>query len=327
MAVEFQEYKGRGKRKPINPQHKFPLLRLLILAVAAFAVYWSGLITKIANELPLPGNESEPVVDTWETRCSFAGGSPMMISDNLVECSWEFTEERLDSLVFPNPFLRYLGSIREGLGSKMYWYASIKNFSMPIFVLFENTERYNYYHMMKADSSYVWIRKRAGNLMSDVAPEPAADNGCRFPGLCPHMPLEWSAVRIAEGFDFEGQESLIAADVFRGLGEAPVHAVLPGKVLNLGKDSLGYFVEIEHGNNILSKTSGLGSRNEDLAVGDSVRTDVPIGKLLPKDSSAFYLSIRENGRFVRWKDFYAEAYPFSAVEIEAYEASIRKMFY
>lgn len=327
MAVEFQEYKGKGKRKPINSQHKFPLLRLLILAAAAFAVYWSGVITKIANALPLPGNETEPVIITWETRCIAAGGSPQTIADNLAECSWEFTEERLDSLVFPNPFLRYLGSIREDFVSKIYWYANVKDFSKPLFVLFENNERHRYYHMMKSDSSYVWIRKRAENMLSDVHVEPAADDGCRFPGVCPHMPMEWSAVHIAEGFDFEGLESLIAADIFRGLGEAPVHAVLPGKILNVGKDSLGYFVEIDHGNNIQSKTSGLGMRNESLAVGDSVMTDVPIGNLPPKDSSAFYLSIRENGRFVRWKDFYGEAYPVSTQEIETFEANIRKMLY
>lgn len=298
MAVEFQEY--RGKRKPINPQHKFPLLRLLLLAVAAFVVYWSGIPSKIANALPLPGNEPEVVVETWDSRCVAVGGEALAVNDSLGQCSWQLGEN--DSLLLPDPFLRYLSSLRKVASPKLYWYARMDDFGSPLVVVFDNGSRENYYRMMKQDSSFVWI----------------GDKGCRFPGVCPHMPLEWSALTITEGFDFEGQESLIAKDVFRGVGEAPIHAVLPGRVLDLGKDSLGYFVEIDHGNNISSRTSGMGLPADSLKVGDSVKVDVPVGRLAPMDSSEFYLDLRENGRFVRWKDFYAEAYPFSSDEIASF---------
>ncbi|PWJ61606.1 MULTISPECIES: M23 family metallopeptidase [unclassified Fibrobacter] len=298
MAVEFQEYKG--KRKPINTQHKFPLLRLLIVAIAAFAVYWSGLPTKIANALPLPGNEPEVVVETWDSRCVAVGGEAVTVNDSIGQCSWQLSEN--DSLLLPDPFLRYLSSRRKISDPKLYWYAKTTDFASPLVVLYDNGTREGYYHMMKKDSSYVWVK----------------DNGCRFPGVCPHMPLEWSALSITEGFDFEGQESLIAMDVFRGIGEAPIHAVLPGRVLDLGKDTLGYFVEIDHGNNISSRTSGMGLRADSLKVGDSVKVDVPVGRIAPMDSSEFYLSVRENGRFVRWKDFYAEAYPFTAEDVSTF---------
>lgn len=298
MAVEFQEYKG--KRKPINTQHKFPLLRLLIVAIAAFAVYWSGLPTKIANALPLPGNEPEVVVETWDSRCVAVGGEAVTVNDSIGQCSWQLSEN--DSLLLPDPFLRYLSSRRKISDPKLYWYAKTTDFASPLVVLYDNGTREGYYHMMKMDSSYVWVK----------------DNGCRFPGVCPHMPLEWSALSITEGFDFEGQESLIAMDVFRGIGEAPIHAVLPGRVLDLGKDTLGYFVEIDHGNNISSRTSGMGLRADSLKVGDSVKVDVPVGRIAPMDSSEFYLSVRENGRFVRWKDFYAEAYPFTAEDVSTF---------
>lgn len=298
MAVEFQEYKG--KRKPINTQHKFPLLRLLIVAIAAFAVYWSGLPTKIANALPLPGNEPEVVVETWDSRCVAVGGEAVTVNDSIGQCSWQLSEN--DSLLLPDPFLRYLSSRRKISDPKLYWYAKTTDFASPLVVLYDNGTREGYYHMMKMDSNYVWVK----------------DNGCRFPGVCPHMPLEWSALSITEGFDFEGQESLIAMDVFRGIGEAPIHAVLPGRVLDLGKDTLGYFVEIDHGNNISSRTSGMGLRADSLKVGDSVKVDVPVGRIAPMDSSEFYLSVRENGRFVRWKDFYAEAYPFTAEDVSTF---------
>lgn len=322
MAVEFQEYKG--KRKPINPQHKFPLLRLLLVALAAFLVYWSGLTSKIANALPLPGNEPEIVEETWESRCVATDGMGRNLSDSLAECSWGLSESNQDSLLLPDPFLRYLASLRKVSYAQIFWIAPVSDFSNPFLVSYQNDYGFNYYRVRKADSSYVWIRKA---ILSDVKHSDeelqkhaqwAKDDGCRFPGVCPHMPLEWSALPITEGFDFEGQESLIAADVFRGIGEAPVYAILPGKVQDLGKDSLGYFVDIDHGNNITSRTSGLGLRNESLSQGDSIRIDVPIGRLAPLDSAVFYLSVRESGRFVRWKDFYQEAYPASDKEIRTF---------
>ncbi len=323
MAVEFREYKG--KRKPINPQHKFPLLRLLLVALAAVAVYFSGLPSKIADALPLPGNEPEEIEDTWETHCSMAGGSPRVLSDSLVQCTWNVNEVNQDSLLLPDPFLRYLASLRKTSYMEISWMAHVRDFSNPLMVFSRDEYRNEYLHMRRPDSSFVWIRRAVESASDAAASFSARDDGCRFPGICPHVPLEWSALPITDGFDFEGQESLIAADVFRGLGEAPVYAILPGHILDIGKDSLGYFAEISHGNNISSRTSGMGMRNESLSVGDSVQVDVPIGKLAPLDSSVFYLSVRENGRFVRWKNFYEDAYPVSRKEIDAFLDNVARL--
>ena len=304
MPVEFQEY--RGKRKPINPRHKYPLIRLLLVAVASFLAYWSGLFSAIANALPLPGNEDERPLDTWDYRCRLHGGTPFTPKESLAQCSWILDDSvKVDRL--PNPFLRYVASLRQGSKSKLHWIAPVIDFHNPVLVLHEDSLTSVYLHYAKKDSSRVWISKTTG---------------CKFPGVCPRLPLEWSALPIDESFDFEGQESLLAMDVFRGIGEAPVYPVLAGKILEHGHDSSGYFVEIDHGYNVTSKTSGMGSLSENLAVGDSVGMETVLGRLSPKDSAVFFLSVRQNGQFMRWNDFYASTHPVAQDSLNAFEKGL-----
>lgn len=302
MPVDFQEYKG--KRKRVNPQHKFPLLRLLLVALAAFLAYWSNVVQVIANALPLPGNE-EAAVKSWEDYCRGVGGTAFSLDNGLAQCSW-ILNDSLESRILPNAFLRYVASLRTKEVASLHWIASAEEFSNPDFVLLEDSVRHEYVHMMNEDSSYVWISK---------------ENGCRFPGACPRLPMAWSALTISEGFDFEGLESLLAMDVFRGIGEAPIHPILSGAVVDVGKDSLGYYIEIDHGFNISSRTSGLGELNKSLSVGALVTADSAVGRLLPQDSAAFYLTVRQNGLFVRWEDFYAYSHPAAAKNIAAFEKS------
>ncbi|MCQ2108291.1 MAG: M23 family metallopeptidase [Fibrobacter sp.] len=304
MSVEFQEYKGR--RKKIKTQHKFPLIRLLLVAVAAFLAYWSGLAQKIADALPLPGNEEVVVVDNWESRCKSHGGTPFALEHGLAQCSWILNDSTFVERL-PNTFLRYVASLRHSETSKLHWVAPIEDFSNARFVLHEDENKYEYLHLMTKDSSYVWVSKKTG---------------CRFPGICPQLPMEWSALPISDGFDFEGQESLIAMDVFRGIGEAPIQPILPGIILSMGKDSLGYFMEIDHGFNVTSKTSGMGFLKENLMVGDSIKAGTTIGRLSPQDSSAFFLTVRQNGLFVRWNDFYAAAHPVQQNVVAEFEKSL-----
>jgi len=157
---------------------------------------------------------------------------------------------------------------------------------------------------MLDDSSYAWID---------------ASTGCRFPGLCPSLPLDWSNIHISENFDFDGHDRLLAEDAFLGPGEAPVHPVLPGVVIAVGKDSLGTYVEIDHGNNVSSRTSGLASS---AAVGDTVDLNSVVGRLPPKDSAEYFLSVRRNGLFVRWADFYRMSHLVDSVEIAKFKARI-----
>ena len=230
--------------------------------------------------------------------------------------------------MLPNPFLRYLASLRTRSAAEIVWIFRTRDFSDPLSALFLNEKRSYFHHLKKQDSSYVWIRGAVAETIPgslELTNFPGGEDGCRFPGVCPRIPLEWSAIPITDGFDFEGQESLIAADVFRGLGEAPIQAVLPGCVVDLGKDSQGYFMEIDHGNNISSRTFGMGMVNEIFSVGDTVPLGYPIGRLAPRDSSVFYLSVRENGRFIRWKEFYGDAYPVSEKEISDFRENLVRL--
>lgn len=304
MAADFQEYKG--KQKPINSTHKFPLLRLLLIAEAAFFVYWSGLVTKIADTLSQIGNESEPAELSWDEKCLAYGGTSFNLERGLGQCSWVIDDSTEVSRL-PNSFLRYVSQLRHSSKSKLHWIASRKNFSDASLVVHDDSTQSIFLRYMKPDSSFVWINKATG---------------CRYPGVCPRQPLKWSALPITEDFDFEGQESLLGMDVFRGIGEAPVHPVLSGKVLGTGKDSLGYFVDIDHGYNVMSRTSGLGSLNDEVKVGSEVFFETRLGSLPPQDSATFFLTVRQNGLFVRWTDFYEATHPVQDEHIRAFVKSL-----
>ena len=111
-------------------------------------------------------------------------------------------------------------------------------------------------------------------------------------------------------------------DVFYGIGEAPIYPVLPGRILEIGRDTLGFFVEVDHGYNVASKTSGMGAVSDSLSVGDSVGIGSVLGRLLPKDSAMFFLTVRQNGQFVRWTDFYALTHPVLPDSLSSFEKSI-----
>lgn len=301
MPVDFQEY--RGKRKQVNQKKRFPLLRLLLVALAAYLAYWSGLAAKIADALPLPGNADDRSVDSWEFRCKTYGGKPFSLRDSLSQCSWILDDSTRVSLL-PNPFLRYVAQERKAPKSKLHWVTRTNDFRNAALVMHEDSVISVYLHYMKGDSSFVWISK---------------NSGCRFPGVCPGLPLDWSALPISEDFDFEGQESLLAMDVFQGIGEAPIYPVLAGKVLDTGKDSVGYFIELDHGNNVTSRSSGMGSLGKTFAKGDTVGVETVLGRFPPKDSAVFFLTVRQNGQFIRWVDFYESAHPVTKDSLLAFE--------
>lgn len=303
MPVEFQEYKR--KRKPINFQHKFPLIRLVLLTLAAFLAYWSGLAAKIADALPLP-ESGDKAIETWDSRCKLNGGTPFALQQGLAQCSW-IVEDSVPLTRLPNPFLRYVASLRKSVKSKLHWVAPVDDFNNAVLVMHEDSLPNVYFRYMKEDSSYIWVSK---------------NSGCKFPGVCPRLPLSWSALPIDDNFDFEGQESLLAMDVFLGIGEAPIYPVLSGRILETGRDSSGFFVEIDHGYNVMSRTSGMGVLGDSLSVGKSIDMNTVLGRLSPKDSAVFFLSVRQNGQFVRWTDFYALTHPVLPDSILSFEKTI-----
>ncbi len=300
MPVEFPTEIQRKKRKN-NLQHKFPLVRIVFFFILIVVAYANGWFRMLVDRLPLPGNKepASPFVEEWIEGCTSYDGTPFELKDGYVQCSWVAN----DSLVLPNSFLRYVKSIASD-GAKIHWVAPKKDFGEALLVVVEDTTRSVYLHMTREDSSKVWISSKTG---------------CLFPGPCPHVPLGWSALSIVDNFDFEGLEQLLSADVFRGLGEAPIYPVLPGVVLEAGRDSLGMFVELNHGNGITSRMFGIGSWKIAPTVGRMLSVKDAVGRLSPQDSASFFLTVRQNGLFVRWKDFYKLTHPVDSAQIAIFK--------
>lgn len=303
MAVEFSEY--RGKRKRSFHKRRFPLIRLLFLLLLVVLAQVFGLFRKVVDALPLGVNESVETELTWKTVCDSSRGAFDELKNGLQSCRWNLK----DSIgVLPTSFLRYVVAMRDFEATNVVWVADSNDFTTGKFVRLEHDSLvHDFLLVEKSDSSRYWID---GN------------NGCRFPGLCPQRPLGLSAVPISVNFDFEGQESLLATDVFIGDAEAPVYPVLPGVVLDAGKDSLGYFVEIDHGDNVTTRTSGMGLLTKPLYAGDSVVSDAPLGRLMPQDSATFFLTVRQNGLFIRWNEFYEFAHPVDSSSIAIFRKRI-----
>lgn len=244
---------------------------------------------------------------SWKVECEKYSGKAFELDRELVQCSW-FVQDSMGEL--PNSFLRYVASLRKKNVSALHWVASATDFSRALFVLHEDSVTSAYLHIPLADSSMVWVD---------------ASTGCRFPGFCPEQPLGWSSLSISEDFDFSGQEALLAMDKLGGVGEAPVRPILSGTVIASGKDSLGYFIEIDHGYNVSSRMSGLFRYDKDsvfFSPGDKVDVLTLVGRIAPKDGSAIYLTIRRNGHFVRWNDFFAESHPVDSVKISKFREQI-----
>jgi len=131
------------------------------------------------------------------------------------------------------------------------------------------------------------------------------NTGCKFPGHCPVMPLKGSA--IPQKFVKEDRQAeRIFRNRFSAIGEAPVNAILPGKILKVEQDSL-FSVTIYHGENLYSKISGLSILSEDTQAGYMVSTDNAIGFLPPKDTAFIFVEITRNGKYELWEKFYAES--------------------
>lgn len=309
MSVEFSEYHCKKKYRP--RRHKFPLFRLALLFVGIFLVFKLGFAVQFVEMLPLPGVTRETPKDNWESRCQKYGGTPFDLKGGLAQCSWIIS----DSMpILPNAFLRYVASMASLGNAKLHWVAPVDDFSKAVLVQREDSLVYTYFQIVHGDSSRVWIDARTG---------------CGFPGPCPSLPLAWSNIPISEDFDFEGQDQLLSTDIFLGVGEAPIHPILPGTILSSGRDSLGNFVEIDHGSNVISRMYGMASpskstpeQNANFVPGEYVDLNTTVGRLPPKDSAAFFLTIRRNGLFVRWNDFYKSSRPADSLEIANFKKTV-----
>jgi len=296
MMDGFSEYRCKKKYKP--KRRNYPVVRIVLLCVAVALFVKLGYADKIVKAVI--GSEKKEELD-WKSRCERLHGAAFELKNGLGQCSWVLS----DSLTYlPNSFLRYVASQTKSHHPKLHWVAPRDDFSNATFVQCEDSLVHTYLHILGSDSLFYWL---------DIK------NGCRYPGLCPRQPLGWSAVPITGDFDFEGQESLLAMDVLLGIGEAPVHPILPGVVLSSGRDSLGKFVVLDHGNNITSRMSGLFPVNPSdtlpFLVGEYLDLNSVVGRLAPRDSATFFLTVRQNGFFVRWNDLYSQTHPLDSAEI------------
>jgi len=130
-------------------------------------------------------------------------------------------------------------------------------------------------------------------------------NGCNFPGHCPVMPLKGSAIPLKYVKEEKNTERIFR-NKFSSIGEAPVNAILPGKILKIEQDSL-FSVTIYHGENIYSKTSGLYNLSADMQIGDEVSQDFEIGFLPPQDTAFIFVEITRNGKYELWENFFRES--------------------
>lgn len=299
MAVEFSEY--RGKRKKPFHRHRFPLLRLLFIAILVVLAQVFGLFHKVVDALPLAVDKAPEQVLSWSDLCDSAGGTFSSLKKDLVQCSWYLGDT---AITLPNMLLRYVASMPEPGAANLHWVSTRDDFKNGLLVKLEGDSNRNYMFVEKNDTLKFWINET---------------NGCRFPGLCPQLPLGLKLLPITVNFDFAGQESLLAKDVLIGVGDAPVFPVLPGIVLDAGRDSLGYYVELNHGDNVTTRMSGLGHWDTYLKVGDSVSVNVPVGYLETKDSALVFLTVRRNGLFVRWNEFYNATHPVDSASIAIFK--------
>lgn len=94
---------------------------------------------------------------------------------------------------------------------------------------------------------------------------------------------------------------------FSSIGEAPVNAILPGKILkieqNYLQDSL-FEVTIYHGKNIYSKTKGLYTIKDYIKEGAIITTDSVIGFLPLKDTAFVFVEITRNGKYEIWDNIH-----------------------
>jgi len=128
--------------------------------------------------------------------------------------------------------------------------------------------------------------------------------GCKFPGSCFEMPLEGTFIpKKFARYDNNAERDF--KNKFGAIGETPVNAILPGKILKIEQDSL-FSMTIYHGENIYSKTSGLHTLSSNAKAGNAVSQDIALGFLPPKDTAFIFVEITRNGKYELWDKLYYE---------------------
>lgn len=306
----FREYKNF--KVNLKAKRRVPVIRVLLLVGAIYAVCASGAVEKAYRLIELRENSTgsfEPLrPESWTEDCEFSGGKAFILKGSLVQCSWAISNAGAFATLPKHGVLRYaVTAPGTSYPLQVHWLADSADFQKP-FVLGLKTGksvRWLFYTML-SDSSFAWV----------------GEDGCRFPGACPRNPLQGGALQIRDDFDFGGRENLLVKDFFSGIGEAPVYPILPGRVLSVEQDSTGYRILLDHGGNLFSRLSELLQIAPGVESGKVLSADDEIGRLPPSDSAGFFLEVLRNGRFVRWDRFFREAFVADAHDIDSFRARL-----
>jgi len=316
-TAEFS-YRPPRTLPPTGPR-KLPLLRIVLLAILLFWGYThrntisSGIPQKVSALMDVwkhwnAADSSElPEGATRKERMALAGGKLFVLYNGSLQESWRIQ----DSVRLTTVLNEYRDPLLNSLIRTLVGYA-VKPGVLDL--VFHDTLQGRLPRMARwRDSSGIRsvLRLPADSLWSHWLYFDAQTH-CVWQSSCPVDPLAGGAVAIDANFDFAGKEHLMTHDMFRGIGEAPVVAVLPGRVLQIQSDSVhGASVELVHAGNEESVVSGLAALAEGLKVGTWVAQGEPLGRLSARDTAEVLFQMKRNGRFVRWEEYCRESRPLS----------------
>ena len=311
---------------PRRPPRKLPVLRIFLLLLALWflyhefnhgklAAFWEKSAapadTLAAEILPAPPRDSV----AWRAWCADHSGQSFVLSPRLVQCSWSFaSRQALGEALSQEP---------APIANRVLYAASRQLFSYPMqlhWVSYTQAPQAPRVLDLRSDRGELRLLAMPGDSLTGTLWLDAY-TGCAYPGPCPHDPLEGGAVPIPDDFDFAGREYLLTRDLFRGIGESPVFPVLSGRVTSISKDSSGFSVELYHGDNLYSRSSGLSGLYAYTQPGARLAPDMPVGRLSAQDTASFYLEILRNGKFLRWQDFWQETHPVALEQIATFRNS------
>lgn len=297
-------------RPPVH-RRKIPLLRILLLLVTMWflhtqftdgwlAQFWDSRADSTLVTTPLPERQLPESLD-WRSWCEKRHGTVFELRDSMAQCSWSFgnSTELHDLLATESSRIAAMAAYaadRIVQGYPLRLHRLYKRRTPDGAGLLELSTRSDTLRLIGIPDSVgmVWLN---------------AATGCAFPGPCPHTPLEGGAVAIPADFDFAGHENLLSRDLFRAIGESPVFPILPARILTVEKTQQGFLVELDHGDNLYSRFTGIASLYNGMEPGKLVSTETPIGRLSAQDTATMHFEMLRNGKFIRWEDFWNQTHP------------------
>ena len=332
MTTVSRDYKPRRIPPPSGPR-RIPLVRIaLLLGLVYFGVsmrsVWQGSVVSFVSNVQksLPQFSSKTDTSGMESlnrkeRLAMAGGKIFLLKNGCIQESWRLqSSKRLESALplYNDPRINSLVRTLVGVGRPRFVpgvldlvFRDTTTGRLPLFARWRDSVGTASIVRMAIDSlgtNYKYFDSQTQ---------------CVWLEPCAVDPLQGGAVPIGIDFDFAGRKHLLTHDLFLGIGEAPVVAVLRGVVRKIDLDPAKTLsIEIVHESNQFSRMEGLASVEEGIHVGSRVERGEPLGRLSARDTSQVVFQFLRNGSFVRWDDFQRESRPVPAEAIATFQASL-----